>query len=111
MAGAGGHDDEHDALEPSPGGHVHLPPTYTGVSDEPPGKSGDHTDVVKGQFLNIVAIARVGARAQAFRAANHKDSENSTALPCPGVATSPSHITRFPRTIVPTGQPVTFTPS
>ncbi|TIU66126.1 MAG: hypothetical protein E5W25_18850, partial [Mesorhizobium sp.] len=28
-------------------------------------------------------------------------SENSTALPCPGVTISPSHMTRLPRTMVP----------
>jgi hypothetical protein len=38
-------------------------------------------------------------------------SENSTALPCDGVVISASHMTRMPRTMVPTGQPVTFLPS
>ena len=39
-----------------------------------------------------------------------KPSANSTASPCPDVTISPSHITRLPRTIVPTGQPVTVRP-
>jgi hypothetical protein len=37
--------------------------------------------------------------------------QNRTASPVEGVVTSPSHITRRPRTIVPTGQPVTVLPS
>jgi hypothetical protein len=38
-------------------------------------------------------------------------SENSTALPWPGVTISPSHMTRWPRITVPSGQPVTSLPS
>src|SRR5204862_5502859 len=38
-------------------------------------------------------------------------SRNRTGSPVEGVATSPCHITRLPRTKVPTGQPVTRTPS
>src|SRR3954451_8814816 len=38
-------------------------------------------------------------------------ARNSTASPRAGVVSSPSHITREPRTIVPTGQPVTGMPS
>ena len=38
-------------------------------------------------------------------------SRNRTGSPVDGVATSPCHITRLPRTKVPTGQPVTRTPS
>ncbi|GEM_PF-3650842 len=38
-------------------------------------------------------------------------SRNRTVSPVDGVATSPCHITRLPRTKVPTGQPFTFTPS
>ncbi len=38
-------------------------------------------------------------------------SENRTAAPTEGVTSSPSHITRWPRTMVPTGHPVTVTPS
>jgi hypothetical protein len=36
---------------------------------------------------------------------------NLTASPVEGPVSSPSHITRRPRTIVPTGQPVTVFPS
>ena len=38
-------------------------------------------------------------------------SRNLTGSPVDGVITSPCHITRLPRTKVPTGQPVTVTPS
>ena len=38
-------------------------------------------------------------------------SRNRTGSPVDGVVTSPCHITRLPRTKVPTGQPVTRTPS
>jgi hypothetical protein len=38
-------------------------------------------------------------------------SKNLTGSPCDAVTTSPCHITRLPRTKVPTGQPVTRTPS
>ena len=38
-------------------------------------------------------------------------SRNRTGSPVDGVASSPCHITLRPRTKVPTGQPVTFTPS
>ena len=38
-------------------------------------------------------------------------SANRTASPRAGAVSSPSHITTCPRTIVPTGQPVTFLPS
>src|SRR5207244_2639654 len=38
-------------------------------------------------------------------------SRNRTGSPLEGVVTSPCHITRRPRTKVPTGQPVTSTPS
>jgi hypothetical protein len=38
-------------------------------------------------------------------------SKNRTGSPVDGVTSSPCHITRRPRTNVPTGQPVTFTPS
>jgi hypothetical protein len=38
-------------------------------------------------------------------------SRNRTGSPVDGVITSPCHITRLPRTKVPTGQPVTRTPS
>src|SRR3954453_21411431 len=38
-------------------------------------------------------------------------SRNSTDSPRPRVVSSPSHITRDPRTMVPTGQPVTRVPS
>jgi hypothetical protein len=37
--------------------------------------------------------------------------QNRTASPEDGAVSSPSHITRRPRTIVPTGQPVTVFPS
>ena len=37
--------------------------------------------------------------------------QNRTASPVDGAVSSPSHITRRPRTIVPTGQPVTVLPS
>ena len=37
--------------------------------------------------------------------------QNRTASPVAGAVSSPSHITRRPRTIVPTGQPVTAFPS
>jgi hypothetical protein len=38
-------------------------------------------------------------------------SRNRTGSPVDGVVTSPCHITHLPRTKVPTGQPVTRTPS
>ncbi len=38
-------------------------------------------------------------------------SRNRTGSPLDGVTSSPCHITRRPRTNVPTGQPVTRTPS
>jgi hypothetical protein len=38
-------------------------------------------------------------------------SRNRTGSPCDGVTSSPCHITRLPRTNVPTGQPVTRKPS
>jgi hypothetical protein len=38
-------------------------------------------------------------------------SRNRTGSPLDGAVTSPCHITRLPRTKVPTGQPVTRTPS
>ena len=38
-------------------------------------------------------------------------SRNRTGSPIDGVVNSPCHITRLPRTKVPTGQPVTRTPS
>ena len=38
-------------------------------------------------------------------------SRNRTGSPVDGVTSSPCHITRRPRTKVPTGHPVTFTPS
>ena len=38
-------------------------------------------------------------------------SRNLTGSPVEGVTTSPCHIARFPRTKVPTGHPVTRTPS
>ena len=37
--------------------------------------------------------------------------QNRTAAPVDGAVSSPSHITRRPRTIVPIGQPVTVLPS
>ncbi len=38
-------------------------------------------------------------------------SRNRTGSPVDGASTSPCHITRRPRTKVPTGQPLTLTPS
>ena len=38
-------------------------------------------------------------------------SKNRTGSPVAGAASSPCHITRRPRTKVPTGQPVTRSPS
>lgn len=56
--------------------------------------------------LRIKGVTHLGGEAYPGNA-----SENSTALPCPGVTISPSHMMRRPRMTVPTGQPVTSLPS
>ena len=51
-------------------------------------------------------------RDRIFRfAAGRRRHQNRTASPVDGAVSSPSHITRRPRTKVPTGQPVTVLPS
>ncbi len=51
------------------------------------------------------------AREQWFRNAIASPHQNRTVSPVDGAVSSPSHIARRPRTIVPTGQPVTVLPS
>ncbi len=46
-----------------------------------------------------------------WRADAYSDSRNRIGCPTLGVTSSPCHITVLPRTMVPTGQPVTLTPS
>jgi hypothetical protein len=56
----------------------------------------------------------VGARIRLARTSTPKRGfayQNRTAAPAEGVVSSPSHITRCPRKIVPTGHPVTVLPS
>jgi hypothetical protein len=54
----------------------------------------------------VTTVCRLRAPPYAFRA-----SRNRTGSPLDGVVNSPCHITRLPRTKVPTGHPVTRTPS
>ncbi len=67
--------------------------TVSGILDHPPSRV---TTIVGGTI----------AAPYAFNV-----SRNRTGSPVEGVVTSPCHITRLPRTKVPTGQPVTRTPS
>jgi uncharacterized protein YndB with AHSA1/START domain len=50
-------------FEPHPGGAIHMALRYTG--DHPvPGKTSEHADVVKGQFVEIVPDVRVAQRVE-----------------------------------------------
>ena len=67
-----------------------------------PGKPGDDSF----DCCDAAASPRTKTPPYAFSV-----SKNRTGSPLDGVVNSPCHITRLPRTKVPTGQPVTRTPS
>ena len=65
-----------------------------------------------GRWSFFVAGIRPAASALDLRQSMTRSaSENSTGSPSAASTISPSHMTRRPRTIVPTGQPVTCLPS
>src|SRR5437879_2613860 len=80
---------------------------YQGKDSQPP-VFAKLLPVVMGPGLrrdDAEVVARAG-RPYAFSV-----SRNRTGSPCEAVTSSPCHITRRPRMKVPTGQPVTRTPS
>ncbi len=68
-----------------------------------------HTKIFR--FIQISVDATLHGVEPRFSSYGFSVSRNRTGSPCDGVTTSPCHITRLPRTNVPTGQPVTRRPS